>query len=244
MAEAKTIGEQLSILKQLQELDLRIYALERTKREKPLELEVFRKKRDAERQSLKDEEKQVTELQVQRKNKEIDLESKEGVIKKYQIQLYQVKTNKEYQSLQKEIETLKADNSVLEEDILKVMDQIDRKKGELARRKETLTAMEAELAREEDRIGREIADIEKELLLLGEKRQGVVPALNPKLYSRYDRILIAKEGLALVPVKGHSCGGCHIHLPPQVINEVQLQEKIIICENCSRILYLHDEISS
>ena len=174
---------------------------------------------------------------IKRKNKEGDLEAKEGVIKKYQIQLYQVKTNKEYQSLQKEIETLKADNSVLEEEILQIMEAFDQKKKDLGKQKEGLALAEAELAREEIRITHEIEEIEKEFSVLKEKRQGVVPELDRKLFEKYDRILVGKEGLALVPIEGDSCGGCHIHLPPQVINEVQLQERVVICENCSRILY-------
>ena len=111
MSSTKTVGEQLLSLLKLQELDARIYQLLRSKSEKPLELEAFRKKRDLQKQWVTGDEKLLTALQVKRKNREGDLESKEGVIKKYQIQLYQVKTNKEYQSLQKEIETLKADNS-------------------------------------------------------------------------------------------------------------------------------------
>ena len=122
MSSTKTVGEQLSTLLQLQDLDSKIYTLSREKRSKPLELEILRQTRDTDKQKISVVEKELIELQLQRKNKEIDLETKEGVIKKYQIQLYQIKTNKEYQSLQKEIGTIKADNSVLEEEILQIME--------------------------------------------------------------------------------------------------------------------------
>ena len=237
MSSTKTVGEQLSTLLQLQDLDSKIYTLSREKRSKPLELEILRQTRDTDKQKISVVEKELIELQLQRKNKEIDLETKEGVIKKYQIQLYQIKTNKEYQSLQKEIETLKADNSVLEEEILQVMEDIDQRKEGLTKQKDMLRTTEEKIAEEERRVTREIEEIEKLLATLKEKRQTFIPDLDRKLFERYDRILINKEGLALVPIKGHACGGCHMNLPPQVINEVQLQEKVIICENCSRILY-------
>ena len=237
MSSTKTVGEQLASLLRLQEIDSKIYVLTRQKKEKPLELEAARKKRDLQKQLLTGEEKLLTELQMKRKAKEVDLETKEGMIKKYQVQLYQIKTNKEYQSLQKEIETLKADGSVLEEEILTIMENVDQKKGDLARQKEILGATEAELAREEKKMAEEIAAIEKELASLQEKRKSLIPEVERKLFEQYDRVLAGKEGLAFVPIEGNSCGGCHMNLPPQVINEVQLQERIIVCENCSRILY-------
>ena len=128
MSSTKTVGEQLASLVRLQEVDAKIYVLMRQKNEKPLELEAVRRKRDFQKQLVAAEEKLLTDLQLKRKAKEVDLETKEGTIKKYQVQLYQVKTNKEYQSLQKEIEGLKADNSVLEEEILQFMEQVDQKK--------------------------------------------------------------------------------------------------------------------
>ena len=238
MSSTKTIGEQLASLLRLQEIDAKLYALLRQKKEKPLELEASRKRRDAQKGLLTQQEKGVTELQMKRKTREVDLETKEGAIKKYQTQLYQVKTNKEYQSLQKEIEVLKADNSVLEEEILKLMEEVDQKKGDLLKQKEALAAFEADLARDEKRISDEISAIDKDLAAFKEQRESFVPTVERKLFQQYDRILAAKEGLAVVPIEGDSsCGGCHINLPPQVINEVQLQERVVVCGNCARILY-------
>ncbi|MBI4436837.1 MAG: hypothetical protein HY590_05470 [Candidatus Omnitrophica bacterium] len=237
MASTKTITEQLTALLHLQEVDAQIYALMRKKNAKPIELQEFQTARDLQKQRLLAEEKLLTELQLKRKDKEVDLETKEGVIKKYQVQLYQIKTNKEYQSLQQEIESLKADNSVLEEEILKIMEEVDQRKAAVASLKEVLAAEEAKLAREQKRIAKEIEEIEEEMASLKEKRQTLVGEVEPHLLSRYERILVAKEGLALVSIDEISCLGCHMELPPQVINEVRLREKIITCENCARILY-------
>lgn len=237
MSSIKTIGEQLSTLLKLQEVDAKIYAHLRSKKMKPLELEGIRLKREGQLLAVQSAEKRLSELQLHRKEKEMDLEAKEGTIKKYQIQLYQVKTNKEYQSLQKEIEGLKADNSVLEEEILHLMEEVDREKSMLTEQKGILSSLEGELKREGERIQREIEAIDQDLVHFKEKREEMIPELDRKLLERYDKILLAKEGVALVPIEGNSCSGCHMSLPPQVINEVQLQEKLVTCESCSRILY-------
>ena len=241
MSSTKTIAEQISGLLRLQEVDAKIYELMRQKNAKPYELQGFRAARDQKRQEAAMAERLLTELQLKRKNKEMELETKEDAIKKYQIQLYQVKTNKEYLSLQQEIELLKADKSVLEEDILKIMDEVDVKRAEMSQKKEQLATEESRLATEEVRIAKEIEAIDRELVLLKEKRQTFIPDVERTLFIRYERILVGKDGLALVPVDDYSCLGCHMALPPQVINEVRLQEKIVTCENCSRILYYPGE---
>ena len=63
------------------------------------------------------------------------------------------------------------------------------------------------------------------------------PNIDARLLSQYERILKSREGLALVPVMNNACGGCHMGLPPQVVNETQQHEKWIVCESCARILY-------
>ena len=64
-----------------------------------------------------------------------------------------------------------------------------------------------------------------------------MPNVEARLLKQYERILKGLEGLALVPVVHNSCGGCHMELPPQVVNETQLHDKWIVCESCARILY-------
>ena len=62
--------------------------------------------------------------------------------------------------------------------------------------------------------------------------------MDPPALSQYERILERKEGSALVPVRGNACSGCNMVLPPQAINEVQMNTRLIPCESCARILYI------
>ena len=61
--------------------------------------------------------------------------------------------------------------------------------------------------------------------------------IDPRVLANYEKILDAKDGLAMVPIVEDTCGGCHMQLPPQVINEIRLKNEIIYCQICSRILY-------
>jgi len=58
----------------------------------------------------------------------------------------------------------------------------------------------------------------------------------------YDRVVENRGGTALVPVVGNACGGCFMHVPPQVINKIKMYDEIVRCEMCARFLYLQEEI--
>ena len=75
--------------------------------------------------------------------------------------------------------------------------------------------------------------------LSGEARQNIDERL---LYS-YDRIRKSyRNGLAVVPVERDACGGCFNAIPPQRQSEIRQHKKIIVCENCGRIL-VDDELN-
>ena len=40
----------------------------------------------------------------------------------------------------------------------------------------------------------------------------------------------------MVAVERDACGGCFNSIPPQRQSEIRLHKKIIVCENCGRIL--------
>jgi predicted nucleic acid-binding Zn-ribbon protein len=79
---------------------------------------------------------------------------------------------------------------------------------------------------------------------LDQERKLILPGIDAKIISQYDRILWAnRDGLAIVSVKDNSCQGCNMYVPPQVINLIKMYEHIITCEVCNRMLYIENESS-
>jgi predicted nucleic acid-binding Zn-ribbon protein len=154
-----------------------------------------------------------------------------------QFQLYQLKSNKEYQAMEMEIKGGRADKSVLEEEILKLFDAVDDAKKKLAKEKEALAAEEKKFKDEIAVVDKEIADLQQKISVTEENRKQYLPNIDPKILGQYERLLKNRDGLALVPVKGGSCSGCNMELPPQMVNEVHANDKLIYCESCARILY-------
>ena len=235
-----TFEEQIKLLVELQELDTHIFkmksdleAIPRAIKKKDDEL----KEKSVNLKKLEDESKA---LLMKRKEKEGEIESKEGVIKKYQSQLNLVKTNKEYTALQDEVGRNKADISVIEEDIIKIFDAADAKNREIAIEKVSLKVEESKAQGEKSAMETEAAGVKKELESVMAKRSELTPKIEPKILSKYERLLNNRDGLAIVPVTGDSCQGCFRALPPQVINEIRMKDAVVVCDSCARILYIEE----
>ncbi len=234
------INAELKKLIELQGLDKRIFDLDQKKREVPLLLERLQKAFEDKKANYKALESNLQKMQLRQKEKEGDLGAKEEGIKKSQSQLGALKTNKEYQAKLAEIESLKADKSVIEEDILKLMDEVEAAKKALDEEKKVL-ADEEKIYNEEKRAVEEQAkDIEASLQAEQGKRQIAAAGVDKKILQAYEHILSGRGGVALVKVSNNSCEGCHMRVPHQVINEIKMYNRLITCENCSRILYLEE----
>lgn len=232
------LKQQLGNLIKLQTLDSEIYALKNEKEAKPQEASALEAAFEEKKLHLAGLEKNLLDLQKQRKEKELELGSKEEGAKKLQTQLYSLKTNKEYQAMLQQIEESKADGSVIEDKILEILDQTDKVKAETEKEKHKLQEEEKVFLAQKKKIEDRVKEIDDRLSQLDAQRKQALPDLDAKILSQYDRILLSRDGLAIVTVKDNSCQGCNMFVPPQVINLIQMYERIITCEVCNRILYI------
>jgi predicted nucleic acid-binding Zn-ribbon protein len=228
---------QINNLIKLQTIDSEIYALEHEKEAKPQEIKALEEAFEQKKQSLAALEKNLLDLQKQRKDKELELASKEEETKKLQTQLYSLKTNKEYQTMMQQIEGIKADASVIEDKILALFDQVDKAKNEGEKEKQKLKEEEKVFLDQKKKAEDRIKEIDDRLTQLQAQRKQVTPDIAEKILAQYERIMKNRDGLGIVSVKNNSCQGCNMLVPPQVINLIKMYERIITCEVCNRILY-------
>ncbi len=59
--------------------------------------------------------------------------------------------------------------------------------------------------------------------------------------ARYRRILKSKKDVAIVPIRGGACGGCHMKLTSQTVISARGGEDLTSCENCGRLVYWSGE---
>jgi hypothetical protein len=183
---------------------------------------------------------ELKKMQLKQKDKEGLLAQKETNIKKFDAQLASVKTNKEYSALQQEIASLKADNSLLEEEIIKTIDEVEAAEEEVKKEKERLKQIEKEFQSREGELAQKEKSLSETINKFQNQREDVAKLVAPEVRSLYDLIVQKKQGLALVKVNGEICGACRLQLRPQLLNEIRLAKELVICENCSRILYIEE----
>jgi len=228
---------------QLQEIDTRIYKLQEEKNETlPARLEEIKKEFKEISKNFNSAEEKLKKLQLEKKDKELELAAKEGGLKKLQTQLYQLKSNKEYQAMLSEIASTKADIAIAEEAILTVMVGLEDANKECLAQKEALSKEEIASKNEEGKIKSTIKDGEIEIDTLRNKRKPFVEGIDAKVLATYEHLLSSRGGLALAPVKGSGCGACHMRLNHQTINEIKMFEHLVSCNSCVRILYIPEDL--
>jgi hypothetical protein len=80
-------------------------------------------------------------------------------------------------------------------------------------------------------------EMEERRAKLSEERKVILPLIPPDVMRLYEAISLKKGGIALSPVLGDFCAMCHMRIRPQMLNEIRDKSKIILCENCGRVLY-------
>lgn len=175
-------------------------------------------------------------MKKERRQLEVNLQDNGELLKKYKTQLMGVKSNKEYTALLKEIEKVERDTDEKEERLLILMDEIESQSKENER---FLSKVEEEIrVREEEK--RQLEAKEKSLRNRMSELEGKKPALlcelNASLRKRYERILAKLGDFAVANIDGEICQGCFSKIPAQTANEVKLNDRIITCEACGRIL--------
>lgn len=231
--------DKLAQLKNVQEVDREIYSLTRRISTIPKEIQELKLQLESEKQMLKDREQELKGLQVKQKEKEISLATKEESLRKFDMQLNQVKTNKEYAALKSEMNNVKADNAILEEEILKSMEAVELQKQKIEEEKKRLVKVESEYQSLEKVLLDEKKKNESAVEELSGKKKGLVQGVEPEILSTYERILLKKEGIALVPVVNGACSACSRQLRTQLFDQLSMKDRVVVCENCSRILYLN-----
>ncbi len=234
------LKSQLTGLIKLQTVDTEIYALRSEKESQPEQIKAMEAAFEEKKQHMATLEKNLLDLQKQRKDRELELGSKEEAAKKLQTQLYSLKTNKEYQAMLRQIQDAKADTSIIEDKILELFESGDKVKNGIDQEKRRLQEEEKLFLEQKKKIEDRIKEIDDRLTQLEAQRKQIIPDIEPKMLAQYERILLSRDGLAIVPVKDNSCKGCNMFVPPQVINLIKMYDRIITCEVCNRILYIEE----
>lgn len=176
--------------------------------------------------------------EVQRKDLDNDVKSKEGALLRFRTQQAEVKKNDEYQALTHQIEQTEADISSLEEREIELMLDIDTAKEEFEAEKAVIEvrieAQRQEIALLTAREENLNASVDKARAEVAESRVGI----DADYLEQYDRVKkMVKRAPYLAKVEAHKCGGCHLRVSNEVSRGALDAGEPHFCDQCARMVY-------
>ena len=230
----------LYALIELQEIDNRLDELMEERGDLPMVVKELQQKLDDRTGELHNQQEELKNLKLRQRELELIIEESREKLGKYEEQLYQVKTNKEYDAITAETDAVKA---TLDESETELLSLEDRKK-EL---EESIAAIESEVTKIQSELEENQAELEQamnataeEENLLKHEREIVVKKTSPEIIKTYELVREARGGQGIARVVNGVCGGCFSYIPPQKVVEIKKMKKIYTCEFCGRILVWDD----
>ena len=243
MANVKefSVEEKLTSLLTLQKIESKLDELKILKGELPMEVADLEDEilgLHARQTRIEEEINGVTEFIEQRKNA---IKEAEALVKKYEKQSTNVKNNREFEAINKEIEMQQLEMKLAEKHIKDATEEIAEKAVLLEKAKKNIAAKDGVLATKKGELEKIIAANEKEERHFNKMANEAREHVDERLLAGYDKIRRSyRNGLAVVPVERDACGGCFNAIPPQKQSEIRQHKKVMICENCGRILVDED----
>ncbi len=241
--ETGNMHSDIELLLKLQVIDYDLGELERSKEYLPDMMNNLKKEVEEAKAKLEATEKELEEAKIAGKNLEIEIQSKEQELAKYQQQMMTIKTNKEYDALVAEIDAVKSEISEKESLQLALMEKIEQFEKQLPEFKERLEQVQDNNDKQLNVLQEKIDSIGDTVEGKQAERKSVLRDVPRRTMSVYERVRKGRGGSAVVPVKNRSCSACHKALTPKLVQEIRRSDKIHTCESCGRLLYWDDDIS-
>jgi len=221
----------------LQRIDSATHEAQRALADEPERLKAFDARLETARARVATAKEQLAENQNARRAIEKELAVHQGRLSKYRDQLMSVKTNVEYQAMQKEIEFAQTEVKGHEDRILERMIEADDFTAAVKRAESELAAEQKAVEADRKAYAQELARVRDHLASLTGERTEVVRALSAQVLAIFDVVARRRHGVAVAEARDGICTICHVRMRPQVFNTVRRNDEIVQCDSCQRILY-------
>lgn len=168
---------------------------------------------------------------------ELEIDTARDRIGKYRVQQNQIKTNEEYRAIDREIAGVEKQIREFEDREIVLMEETEGLRAQVAAAEARLKQQDAVVQSDRDALDVRLKQIAAEAKQLLDSRPVLLEGIDPDWLSRYERTFANKAGIAIVPLEAGSCGGCHMVLPPQLVQDARRPDRMACCSFCGRVLY-------
>jgi predicted nucleic acid-binding Zn-ribbon protein len=230
------VENRLKLLYSLQLVDLDLQEIQEMKGDLPHTVAALQARMDEMKANLDALNATIKESKLTRERADNEIIELAAKVEKYKGQQLSVKSNKQYDALTREIENAEQRSILLQQGMEEAENRLHTAKTDSDALKAQMEELNGELKERQKELKGVNKEHEKEELKLQHEREKIIVRLGKEDIDRYQRILNAKGGVAVVPVKRSACGGCFSRVPPQKILELRKNSQILVCEQCGRIL--------
>lgn len=189
--------------------------------------------------SIREVQKRRDDLNAERAANEAQIAENKNYLERADRNLKHAQNQKEYETAMREIDALQKQVTVLETKVVELMTSIEEVEKDLEARADEINTLDAKRGEALSTFDAEVSKNRTELEEVSQKRGEVFTTLPAQLAGVYDRLAQrSRDGIAVAEVVQGSCSACNMSLRPQMNVEVRRGDKIITCENCTRILYI------
>ncbi|HEX6974161.1 MAG TPA: C4-type zinc ribbon domain-containing protein [Vicinamibacterales bacterium] len=231
------MSPELQLLIQLQDLDTHLDRVRHRIGEMPLAEQALQARVTERTSAVNGVKERIATSQAHKREIEKELAAIQTRLSKFKGQLMEVKTNKEYQAMQKEMAVAETEIRGHEDRMLDQMEEAEVLAAELKAAEAALKAEQADVSKAQQALATERAGLEKELEEHSAARQAIVSQLPAATISLFERIALGRRGLAVAEARDGLCTACHVRLRPQSFNEIRRNDGLHQCDSCTRILY-------
>lgn len=235
--------QEVEAILKLQNIDLKIIEVKHVLEKFPATIEKLQKQKEEIKKSYLAFEDGLKKQKLLQKQFDGEVEAEKEKLIKTSLQLNAIKTNADYTTKLKEIENIKQNIKGIDDKLLDLMEKAESEE-------KVRNLKSKEINEEVQRIDNNIKEHNKEIELcksqltqLEKERKQAALECSGDLYHKYEKYIERKRSIALVPLeKNGACSGCHRNLPPNIRNDV-MKGRVVLCDNCARLLFWVPELA-
>ena len=231
------IKQQIKILLDLQDLDLRIIKINEQLKEKPRQLEEMHKDLKVLEEVVTREKTELEQEEKWKAEKEEEHKFIEAQVAKLRSQLQSTRGHKEAVALQRQLDASRKQSTDLEEELLKTLQALEARRGAATDHTASLEALRGQLLAGEESIRVEIEKLQAEVATVNVEREARSLGLDEGIRKRYNHLAHRRHPSVVEALEGR-CTGCNVSLPPQLYNTLYHANSVEACPICYRLIYL------
>jgi len=228
--------EQLVVLLQLQQSDIKVRELETAVTQLPAKLDPLRRDLAKLQTMLDGERGKLAETDTWRKTQQDYIDREQESLRSAKSKLQASKNSKEFNAASREVENKRKTIGDREVELKKVVEASVSSSTQLEARDKDVDGLRSELTSSEEAMADQIQSLRDQLAEAVTTRDAARALVDKQWLRTYDS-LVGKRGYAVAPVIKGVCQGCHMALPPQLNNILARMQSIEQCPRCGRLVY-------